>query len=85
LKDSTPLRDFFQRINFRKRRVSAFSATARKSALIIWNMSVKNKPYYNPKEYLYLVQKRKLGLVKRIQKHITTFELSKENFEFATS
>src|SRR5690606_223915 len=29
LKDSTPLRDFFQRINFRKGRVSAVSATAR--------------------------------------------------------
>ncbi|MEB2787383.1 IS110 family transposase, partial [Algoriphagus persicinus] len=30
LKDSTPLRDFFHRINFRKGRVSAISATARK-------------------------------------------------------
>jgi len=30
LKDSTPLRDFFQRINYRKGRVSAISATARK-------------------------------------------------------
>ena len=85
LKDSTPLRDFFQRINFRKGRVSAISATARKLAVIIWNMIVKNKPYYNPKEYLYLDQKRKLGLVKRIQKQITKFELSKENFEFVTN
>ncbi|MDD2476573.1 MAG: hypothetical protein PHI32_11755 [Dysgonamonadaceae bacterium] len=54
-------------------------------AVIIWNMIVKNKPYYNPKEYLYLDQKRKLGLVKRIQKQITKFELSKENFEFVTA
>jgi transposase len=85
LKDSTPLRDFFQRINFRKGRVSAISATARKLAVIIWNMVVKNKPYYNPVEYLYLDQKRKLGLVKRIQKQITKFELSKENFDFTTN
>ena len=85
LRESTPLRDFFQRINFRKGRVSAISATARKLAVIIWNMVVKNKPYYNPKEYLYLDQKRKLGLVKRIQKQITKFELLKENFEFVTS
>lgn len=84
LKDSTPLRDFFQRINFRKGRVSAISATARKLAVIIWNMVVKNKPYHNPVEYLFLDQKRKLGLVKRIQKQITKFELTKENFDFAT-
>ena len=85
LKESTPLRDFFQRINFRKGRVSAISATARKLAVIIWNMVVKGTPYFNPKEYLYLDQKRKLGLVKRIQKQITKFELSKENFDFATN
>ena len=84
LKDSTPLRDFFQRINFRKGRVSAISATARKLAVIIWNMLVKGNPYFNPKEYLYLDQKRKLGLVKRIQKQITKFALEKENFNFVT-
>ena len=70
LKESTPLRDFFQRINFRKGRVSAISATARKLAVIIWNMIVKGIPYRNPTEYLFLDQKRKLGLVKRIQKQL---------------
>ena len=82
LKDSTPLRDFFQRINFRKGRVSAISATARKLAVIIWNMVVKNASYINPEGYLFLDQKRKLGLVKRIQKQITKFELSNSDFEF---
>jgi hypothetical protein len=48
LKDSTPLRDFFHRINFRKARVSAITATARKLAIIIWNMIVKAKQYLNP-------------------------------------
>jgi len=84
LKDSTPLRDFFQRINFRKGRVSAISATARKLAVIIWNMVAKGIPYHNPKEYLFLDQKRKLGLVKRIQKQITKFELKAEEFGFVT-
>jgi hypothetical protein len=56
LKDSTPLRDFFQRINFRKGRVSAISATARKLAVIIWNMVVKGVPYNNPSGYLFLDQ-----------------------------
>jgi transposase len=72
LKESTPLRDFFHRINFRKGRVSAIGATARKLGIIIWNMVVKNIPYHNPKNYLYLDEKRKLGIVKRIRK--TSFE-----------
>ena len=85
LKDSTPLRDFFQRINFRKGRVSAVSATARKLAVIIWNMIVKNIPYNNPEGYLFLDQKRKLGIVKRIQKQIDKFGLTNEELGFATS
>ncbi|MEI6752871.1 MAG: IS110 family transposase [Paludibacter sp.] len=83
LKDSTPLRDFFQRINFRKGRVSAISATARKLAVIIWNMVVKAVPYHNPEEYLFRDQKKKLGLLKRIQKQITKFELESTDFQFS--
>lgn len=83
LKESTPLRDFFQRINFRKGRVSAVSATARKLAVIIWNMVVKNVNYINPENYLFLDQKRKLGLVKRIQKQIDKFAITNEDLKFA--
>lgn len=83
LKDSTPLRDFFQRINFRKGRVSAISATARKLAVIIWNMVVKGVPYNNPAEYLFLDQKRKLGLVKRIQKQIDKFALTADDLQIS--
>ena len=86
LKDSTPLRDFFQRISFRKGRVSAISATARKLAVIIWNnlsrifgMVVKGIPYINPEGYLFLDQKRKLGLVKRIKKQIDKFGLTNQD------
>lgn len=79
LKESTPLRDFFHRINFRKGRVAAISATARKLAVIIWNMVIKRIPYYNPHDYLYLDQKRKLGIVKRIKKQIAKFELTVED------
>jgi transposase len=78
LKDSTPLRDFFQRINFRKGRVSAISATARKLSVIVWNIVVKGVPYNNPEGYLFLDQKRKLGLVKRIRKQINKFGLTNE-------
>jgi transposase len=85
LKDSTPLRDFFQRINFRKGRVSAISATARKLAVIIWNMVVKGIPYINPEGYLYLDQKRKLGIVKRIQKQIDKFALTNQDLKFVNN
>ena len=85
LKDSTPLRDFFQRINFRKGRVSAISATARKLAVIIWNMVVKNTPYVNPEGYLFLDQKRKLGIAKRIKKQIDKFDLKPEDVGFDNS
>ena len=85
LKDSTPLRDFFQRISFRKGRVSAISATARKLAVIIWNMVVKNVAYINPEGYLFLDQKRKLGIVKRIKKQIDKFALTNEDLGIATN
>jgi len=84
LKESTPLRDFFMRINFRKGRVSAISATARKLAVIIWNMVTKGQQYINPEGYLFLDQKRKLGLVKRIKKQISKFELTNEELGFIT-
>ncbi len=84
LKDSTPLRDFFHRINFRKGRVSAISATARKLAVIIWNMVVKGVPYINPEGYLFLDQKRKLGLVKRIKKQIDKFGLTEHDLGLKT-
>lgn len=85
LKDSTPLRDFFHRINFRKGRVSAVSATARKLAVIIWNMVVKGVAYENPEGYLYLDQKRKLAVQKRIQSQITKYGLCVESFDFKTT
>ena len=78
LKESTPLADFFRRINFRKGRVSAISATARKLAVIIWNMVTKKVPYINPENYLFLDQKRKLKVVARIKKQITKFALTNE-------
>jgi hypothetical protein len=85
LKESTPLRDFFNRINFRKGRVSAISATARKLGIIIWNMVVKNIPYYNPENYLYLDEKRKLGIVNRIRKQVSKFNLKPEDLDFSTT
>ena len=47
------------------------------------NMVVKGVPYNNPEEYLFRDQKKKLGLLKRIQKQITKFELESTDFQFS--
>jgi hypothetical protein len=65
LKD-THLSNFFNRICYRKGRTVAVSATARKLVIVIWNMIAKKVPYQLPNQYLFLDEKRKLGLVKRI-------------------
>ena len=44
-------------------------------------MVVKGVPYENPEGYLYLDQKRKLGLVKRIQKQIDKFGITQEDLD----
>lgn len=58
LKD-THLSNFFKRISFRRGRAAAITATARKLAIIIWNMVVKAIPYSPPTTYEFLDQKRK--------------------------
>jgi transposase len=42
-------------------------------------MLVNGTPYHNPKGYLFLDQKRKLGPVKRIKKQIDKFGLANED------
>ncbi len=81
LKD-THLSDFFKRVAYRKGRHSAVSATARKLAVIIWNMITKKMQYQPPKQYLFLDQKRKLGMMKRIKKQIDKFDLKPEDLGF---
>lgn len=79
------LADFFRRINYKKGRATAISATARKLAVIIWNMLTKGVQYSPPKEYMFLDQKRKLKLVNRIKRNIAKFELKPEDVGFDKS
>ena len=68
--------EFFKKICYKKGRATAVSALARKLGVIIWNMVVKARPYTPPTQYLFLDEKRKLGLVKRMQKQIAKFDFS---------
>jgi transposase len=79
------LADFFRKINYKKGRATAVSATARKLAVIIWNMLVKGVPYNPPTRYMFLDEKRRLGLVKRIRKQITKFEIEPEQLRFSNA
>ena len=77
--------EFFKKICYKKGRATAVSALARKLGVIIWNMVVKARPYTPPTQYLFLDEKRKLGLVKRMQKQIAKFDLTTQDLGFETS
>lgn len=71
---NTALSNFFARISHRKGRVSAISATARKLAVIIWNMVVKGTQYVPLTEYQFVDQKRKkITAMKRL---ISKFDIT---------
>jgi len=67
--------NFFNRIAFRKGRTSAVSATARKLAVIIWNMITKGVQYAAPTTYEFLDQKRKRK-VREMKKLIHKFDIT---------
>ena len=81
LKD-THLSDFFKRVAYRRGRTAAVSATARKLAVIIWNMISKRLPYTPPKEYLFIDQKRKRRTIENIKKNIAKLALNPEDVGF---
>ena len=70
LKDAD-LGKFFKKIAFRKGRQAAITATARKLAVIIWNMVTKKEAYQPNSEYLFLEQKRRQ--IALIRKRIATY------------
>lgn len=81
----THLSDFFKRVAYRRGRQAAVSATARKLAVIIWNMVTKNEPYNPPTIYLFRDEKRKLGLIKRMRKQIAKFDINPADVGFSTT
>jgi transposase len=81
LKD-THLSNFFNRICYRRGRHAAVSATARKLAVIIWNMVVKHQPYNPPTKYEFLDQKRKRKVLE-MRKLIHKFDISTNELGFA--
>ncbi|MEM0942090.1 MAG: transposase [Bacteroidota bacterium] len=72
---------FFRRIALRKGRTAAINATARKIAVIIWNMVTKKQPYTPKNKYLFLDQKRRI--VSKMRKQIKDLGLNPDELGFA--
>lgn len=80
LKD-TDLAKFFRKIAFKKGRQTAINATARKIAVILWNMITKKQPYMPKNNYLFLDQKRRI--VSRMRKQIADLGLNPDDLGFS--
>lgn len=80
LKDSD-LGKFFKKIAFKKGRQTAINATARKIAVIIWNMVTKKVSYNPTNNYLFLDQKRRI--VSRMRKQIADLGINPNELGFS--
>lgn len=80
LKDAD-LAKFFRKIAFKKGRQTAINATARKIAVILWNMITKKQPYMPKNNYLFLDQKRRI--VSRMRKQIADLGLNPDDLGFS--
>ncbi|WP_431216969.1 transposase [Puia sp. P3] len=72
-----PLTPFFKRIAYRKGRNAAITATARRLALILWNMITKSQDYLQPNSQL-LYDRRKLAQVNNIKSRLFRLNLSED-------
>lgn len=77
------LHNFFMRICIRKGRTAAITATARKLAIIIWNMVVKKMPYNPPSQYEFFEQKRKRKILE-MRKLILKLDIQPTEIGFVT-
>jgi len=69
---------FFTKIAFKKGRQAAITATARKIAVILWNMVTKKEQYLTKTTYIFLDEKRKQ--IALIRKKIAKFGLDPNEF-----
>jgi len=68
------LNNFFKRINYKKGRKEAIASTARKLAVIIWNM-LRNYQPYKPQNTEVVEEKVRIKKIKEIRKLISKYEI----------
>ena len=77
------LNQFFRRIAYRYGRMAAITATARKLAVIIYNMLTKKEAYRYEETVIYTERLRRLQL-KNMQKKITALNIKPDELHFIT-
>lgn len=80
----THLSHFFHKMCYKFGRQAAISATARKLAVIIWNMVIKRIQYCPPNIHEYLDQKRKRKVLE-LNKLINKYAIKQEEMTFVSS
>ena len=78
------LNQFFKRIAYRKGRVCAIVATARKLAVIVWTMLTK-RVNYNPIPSVEYLDKMRQSQLKKIRRKIMQLNVRPEEIEFSVS
>ncbi|QMW01494.1 IS110 family transposase [Spirosoma foliorum] len=71
------LSGFFKRIAYKKGRVAAITATARKLAMIIWNMITKVEPYRKT-QIKDTAQKTREANVRQVKRRLAALDLSQD-------
>jgi len=84
LMKSGALKKFFSRIAFKKGRAAAITATARKLAVIVWNMIVKKQPYKPIDEDIYNSKVRS-SVISNIRKNMKRLNLTAFDLQSVTS
>ena len=84
MKEGSYLVHFFKRLARKKDRSVAMVATARKLAVIVWNMLVKKKPY-NPDPPAEYQNKIRNNQIKNIQRKIRELNITENELIFATA
>lgn len=75
-----PLTPFFKRIAYRKGRNAAITATARKLAIIIWNMITKKQPY-QPIDNTVINDRKKSAQVRSIKNRLFKLNLTADEMK----
>jgi hypothetical protein len=79
-----PLSEFFHRVAYKKGRMTAITATARKLSVIIWKM-LTNKENYKPIENEKYKEKVRQQRLKNIKKQIVSLNINQEELVLLTS
>jgi transposase len=78
------LHHFFKRIAYRKSRLAAITATARKLAVIIWHM-LTYKQSYKPLDQSEYLDKIRSAQLKNLQRKIRQLNVKPEELRFVSA